>query len=111
HELAALGIKLAMDDFGTGFASLTYLRNMPLHRVKIDGSLIRQIGADPRGEELVRGAIALGHGLGLEVVGEGVETEAQRAWLREHGCDLAQGYLIGSPVPGAELRRASKQAG
>jgi EAL domain-containing protein (putative c-di-GMP-specific phosphodiesterase class I) len=104
-ELARLGVRLAMDDFGTGFASLTYLRNMPLHRVKIDGSLIRQLGIDPRGEELVRGAIGLGHGLGLEVVGEGIETEEQRDWLRRHGCDLGQGYLLGHPVPGGELKR------
>jgi diguanylate cyclase (GGDEF)-like protein len=104
HALADLGIRLAMDDFGTGFASLTYLRNMPLHRVKIDSSLVRQIGSDPRGEELVRGAIALGHGLGLEVVGEGVESEGQRQWLRSNGCDQVQGFLVGRPMPLGELR-------
>ncbi len=108
RELAALGVRLALDDFGTGFASLTYLRSMPFHRVKIDGSLIREIGTDARAEELLQGAIGLGHGLGLEVVGEGVESEAQRDWLRAHGCDLVQGHLVGWPVAASELQGSAR---
>ena len=108
HMLAELGVRLALDDFGTGLASLTHLRAMPFHRVKIDGSLIREIGFDPRAEELVRVAIGLGHGLGLEVVGEGVESEAQRQWLRGRGCDLVQGHLVGRPVAASELHGLSR---
>jgi diguanylate cyclase (GGDEF)-like protein len=103
RDLASLGVRLALDDFGTGVSPLTYLRSMPFHRVKIDGSLIREIGSDSRAEELVQGAIGLGHGLGLEVVGEGVESEQQRDWLRGHGCDLVQGRLVGPPVAAARL--------
>jgi diguanylate cyclase (GGDEF)-like protein len=110
YALAGLGVRLALDDFGTRYASLTCLCSMPFHSVKIDGSLIREIGNDPRAEELVQGAISLGHGLGLEVVGEGVESEAQRDWLRGRGCDLAQGRLIGPPVAADELRGASGAA-
>jgi diguanylate cyclase (GGDEF)-like protein/PAS domain S-box-containing protein len=103
RELVALGVGVAMDDFGTGFASLTYLRKMPLSRVKIDGSLISEIGRDRRGEELVQGAILLAHSLGLEVVAERVERAEQLDWLRERGCDLVQGYMLGEPMPAAEV--------
>lgn len=99
EALKALGLKLAIDDFGSGYASLTYLRKLPADRVKIDKKLIQGIGVDRKDEEIVKAAIALGHGLEMEVVAEGIETDAQLAWLRAHDCDLVQGYLLGEPKP------------
>ncbi len=98
-ELKALGVRLAMDDFGSGYASLAYLRQLPLDRIKIDRSFITHLGSSRRDEKLVRAAIDLGHSLEAEVLAEGVETLEQLQWLRENGCDLVQGNLIGLPAP------------
>jgi diguanylate cyclase (GGDEF)-like protein/PAS domain S-box-containing protein len=98
-ELKALGVRLAMDDFGSGYASLAYLRRLPLDRIKIDRSFITHLGSSRRDEKLVRAAIDLGHSLEAEVLAEGVETLEQLRWLRENGCDLVQGNLIGLPAP------------
>lgn len=98
-QLGALGIKIAIDDFGSGYASLAYLRQLPMNRIKIDRSFVGQLGADKRDEKLVRAAIDLAHSLEAEVLAEGVETREQLLWLVEHGCDLVQGYLIGQPLP------------
>lgn len=97
-ELKALGMRLAMDDFGSGYASLAYLRRLPLDRIKIDRSFITHLGSSRRDEKLVRAAIDLGHSLEAEVLAEGVETFEQLRWLRENGCDLVQGNLIGLPA-------------
>lgn len=95
RALRAGGIRVAIDDFGSGFASLTSLRSLPCDILKIDRSLVSEIGAGA--EPLLTASIALGHGLGLAVVAEGIETEAQCAWLREAGCGLGQGWLWGRP--------------
>jgi len=95
----ALGVRVAIDDFGSGYASLGYLRQLPLDRLKIDRSFISYLGTSVRDEKLVRAVIDLAHSLGAEVVAEGVETPLQLEWLRENDCDLAQGYLIGRPAP------------
>jgi diguanylate cyclase (GGDEF)-like protein len=95
RELRAGGIRVAIDDFGSGFASLTSLRSLPCDILKIDRSLVAEIGAGA--EPLLTASIALGQGLGLTVVAEGIETEAQREWLREAGCGLGQGWLWGRP--------------
>ena len=105
-KLRSLGVRLALDDFGTGYSSLARLGDLPLDEMKIDKSFVDRLGALPQDSAtLVTAAIAMGHGLGLEVVAEGVETAAQASFLRELGCDLLQGYLMGRPQPAAEVMR------
>jgi diguanylate cyclase (GGDEF)-like protein len=103
-QLRGLGVRLALDDFGTGYSSLARLGDLPLDEMKIDKSFVDRLGALPRDSAtLVTAAVAMGHGLGLEVVAEGVETAAQAAFLREIGCDLLQGYLLGKPQPADDV--------
>ncbi len=97
--LKALGITFALDDFGTGFSSLSYLNRLPMDQLKIDQSFVREVLDDPASASIVDSTIALANSLALEVVAEGVETEAQRAWLKTHGCERFQGYLFGRPLP------------
>jgi diguanylate cyclase (GGDEF)-like protein len=103
-ELAALGIKLSIDDYGVGQASLAYLKILPVDELKLDRSFITAITESPRNAAIVESTIMLSHALGLTVVAEGVETPAELHWLREHGCDVAQGYGIGRPMPAARLQ-------
>jgi len=103
HELKELGASVAIDDFGTGYSSLAYLKNFPSDTLKIDRSFVTEMEKDPRGDHLAGAMISLAHGLGLRVVGEGVETEQQKETLSNHGCDFLQGYLIGRPASPAEL--------
>ncbi|MDA8018456.1 MAG: EAL domain-containing protein [Thermoanaerobaculia bacterium] len=98
-SLRALGISVALDDFGAGYASITHLRALPCDRLKIALELTAEIGRSRRGESLLETAIQLGHALDLEVVAEGVELPEQLDWLRERGCDLVQGFLVGRPAP------------
>ena len=102
-RLAMAGVKIAIDDFGTGYSSLAYLQEMPADVVKIDQSFVRGIENDERTLSLVSAMIKLSHELGHRVVGEGVETEGMARLLREAGCDEAQGYLYGKPMPAAAL--------
>jgi EAL domain-containing protein (putative c-di-GMP-specific phosphodiesterase class I) len=101
ERLRRLGVRIALDDFGAGYSSLTYLRDLPLDTLKIDQSFL--VAAQPGNRSAVLfGAIAaMGHSLGLRVVAEGVETEERYAVAREAGCDLAQGYLFGAPMDAA----------
>ena len=98
EELAAFGVKLSIDDYGAGQASLTYVKSLPVHEIKIDQSFIRSLDNSPKDVAIVRSTIALGHALGFAVVAEGIETEADLAWLRESGCDIGQGYFIARPM-------------
>jgi EAL domain-containing protein (putative c-di-GMP-specific phosphodiesterase class I) len=102
RELSRRGVRIALDDFGTGYASLTHLKNFPFDEIKIDQSFIADIGKDANCERIAAAMIALGRDLGKIVVAEGIETPAQRGWLREHGCNLGQGYLFGRPQPAHE---------
>jgi len=99
QDLTDMDIKLVMDDFGTGYSSLSYLRRYPFKVLKIDRSFITDMNFDPADRELVNAAIAMAHGLGMKVVAEGVETDAQRLLLKELGCDCVQGYYFSKPVP------------
>ncbi|HEY9211666.1 MAG TPA: bifunctional diguanylate cyclase/phosphodiesterase [Ancylobacter sp.] len=107
-SIAALkeaGIRLAMDDFGTGYSSLRQLHDLPFDTIKIDQSFIANVETDDESRKIVASVIALTKALGLVTVAEGVETEGQAAWLRQHGGDLAQGYLFSRPVPADEIKR------
>ena len=98
RDLKKLGVSIAIDDFGTGYSSLSYLRRFPIDVLKIDQSFVREITLEEDGAAIVRSIISLAHSLRLKVIAEGVETDAQLAYLQEHGCDQVQGYLFSRPV-------------
>jgi diguanylate cyclase (GGDEF)-like protein len=103
HALRALGVTLCIDDFGTGYSSLSYLHRLPVGIVKIDRSFVNDCGGQGPNEPIVRAVLAMTHAMGHRVVAEGVETEVQRDWLREQGCDLVQGWLYGKAEPSERL--------
>ncbi|GAA0461247.1 hypothetical protein Aca07nite_73600 [Actinoplanes capillaceus] len=98
-EIAALGVGISVDDFGAGYTSLSHLREVPVDEIKIDRGFVSDVIDDPRSRAIVRSVIELAHGLGSRATAEGVETAEIYRWLVEAGCDEAQGYLIGRPVP------------
>jgi EAL domain-containing protein (putative c-di-GMP-specific phosphodiesterase class I) len=102
-DLGALGVRLALDDFGTGYSSLAYLKDLPLHRLKLDRSFIAPLPAATRQAAIVHAVVQMAHALKLDVVAEGVETVAQAEFLRATGCGVAQGYLFGRPMEPARL--------
>ena len=97
QRLGEMGIELSIDDFGTGYSSLSYLKKLPIHKLKLDQSFVRDLPMDHDNAAIAKAVIALGQALNLKVVAEGVETEAQAEFLRESGCNEAQGYLYSKP--------------
>ncbi len=99
RRLKALGVRVSMDDFGSGYSSLSYLQAFPFDKIKIDRDFVLNLGRNPQSAAIVRAVIGLGHGLEMSIVAEGVETEHQLVFLADQGCDDVQGYLIGKPLP------------
>jgi diguanylate cyclase (GGDEF)-like protein/PAS domain S-box-containing protein len=99
RRLKALGVRVSMDDFGSGYSSLSYLQAFPFDKIKIDRAFVINLGHNPQSAAIIRAVIGLGHGLGMSIVAEGVETQEQLGFLADEGCDSVQGYFIGKPAP------------
>ncbi|WP_178381563.1 putative bifunctional diguanylate cyclase/phosphodiesterase [[Phormidium ambiguum] IAM M-71] len=109
NQLSEMGIHISMDDFGTGYSSLCYLKQFPLHSLKIDRSFVKDITFDPCDLAIASAIVALGKGLNINVVAEGVETEAQLDYLRQLGCAEIQGYLFSPPLPAKDTIKLLKE--
>jgi diguanylate cyclase (GGDEF)-like protein/PAS domain S-box-containing protein len=99
RRLKALGVRISMDDFGSGYSSLSYLQAFPFDKIKIDRAFVINLGRNPQSAAIIRAVIGLGHGLEMSIVAEGVETQEQLSFLAGEGCDAVQGYFIGKPLP------------
>jgi diguanylate cyclase (GGDEF)-like protein/PAS domain S-box-containing protein len=99
RRLKALGVRISMDDFGSGYSSLSYLQAFPFDKIKIDRAFVMNLGRSPQSAAIVRAVIDLGHGLEMSIVAEGVETQDQLSFLADEGCDSVQGYFLGKPAP------------
>src|ERR1700753_599787 len=106
EELTAMGIRFAVDDFGTGYSSLAYLQRFPLAKLKIDRSFVENLLTSRNDQAIVSAVVGLAQTLDLELVAEGVETEAQRDLLTQMGCDHIQGWLVSRALPSEELARS-----
>jgi EAL domain-containing protein (putative c-di-GMP-specific phosphodiesterase class I)/DNA-binding NarL/FixJ family response regulator len=104
-QLQSLGIKIAIDDFGAGYSSLIYLKNLPINTLKIDRYFIHNVGNDPQKSAITKALIQMAHNLNLNVIAEGVETEAELDFLRQHNCNSMQGFLFSRPLPAAEFEK------
>lgn len=109
EDLHALGVRVALDDFGSGYSNLSYLQRFPLDKLKIDRSFVTALGSSANGGVIIQAIVALGRALGLSILVEGVETEQQRVLLRLAGCDEMQGFLFARPAPAAAIDRLLKQ--
>ena len=105
HELADMGVRLAMDDFGTGYSSLAALKRFPIHTLKIDKSFIKDITTNPNDAAISASIIALAHTMNLMVVAEGIEKQEQLDFLLEKGCEIGQGYYFSKPLQAAEAEQ------
>ncbi|MEH2192578.1 MAG: EAL domain-containing response regulator [Nostoc sp.] len=104
-KLQSLGIKIAIDDFGTGYSSLIYLKNLPINTLKIDRYFIHNVANDPQKSAITKALIQMAHNLNLDVIAEGVETEAELDFLRQHNCNSMQGFLFSRPLSAAEFEK------
>jgi EAL domain-containing protein (putative c-di-GMP-specific phosphodiesterase class I) len=109
RQWKALGVRIAVDDFGSGYSNLNYLSRLPIDRLKLDQSLICQMTMNKRGAIVMRSMVSLGEELGLDVIAEGVETEQQLWMLTDMGCPRAQGYLLGRPMPAKQAQVALRR--
>ena len=103
QELNEMGLQLAIDDFGTGYSSLSYLKQFPVKKLKIDRSFIKNVALNASDAAITTAIIGMAKILGLKVIAEGVENEAQMSFLREHRCDEIQGYYFSKPITAAEV--------
>lgn len=103
--LHAAGLRIAIDDFGTGYSSLSYLKRLPLHELKIDKSFVDGLGQDKEDEAIARAVLGLAHALELQTMAEGVENEKQLIWLKDHGCDIVQGYYFSKPLEARDFEQ------
>ena len=111
YDLTQLGIELSIDDFGTGYSSLSYLRQLPISNLKIDRSFVEDLPDSADDAAIVSSTISMAHYLGMKTIAEGIETREQLRFLKQAGCDIAQGYLISHPLPLDELSRFIKTSG
>ena len=98
QEIRDMGVSFSIDDFGTGYSSLSYLKKFPIDELKIDRSFLMGVPNDKEDNSIVKAIIAMAHSLGLKVVAEGVETDGQLAYLRQHNCDVIQGFYFSKPL-------------
>jgi len=103
-----MGLRLSVDDFGTGYSSLAQLKKLPIDELKIDKSFVLKLDESEDDQVIVRSTIELGHNMGLDIVAEGLETEAARKLLAEFGCDMMQGYLLAKPIGADEFSQWAK---
>lgn len=103
QELQALGVTIAIDDFGIGYSSFSYLKTLPVNVIKVDREFIKDIPEHIDDMEITAAIISMAHRLRMKVVAEGVETETQKQFLKEQGCDIGQGYLYSRPVPQSQI--------
>jgi EAL domain-containing protein (putative c-di-GMP-specific phosphodiesterase class I) len=104
-RLRNAGVKIALDDFGVGFSSLSHLRDLPISRLKIDRSFTVECMRDARTLTIVKAVIEMARSLGIAVTAEGIETQAQQTWMQHLGCDSAQGFLFSRPIPADDFLR------
>ena len=109
QRLREMGVEVSIDDFGTGFSSLSYLKTLPISKIKIDRSFVRDVVTNQHDSAIVQGIISMAHHLGLVVVAEGIEDEQQRDFLVAHGCDVFQGFLFARPMPFDKLQAYLRQ--
>jgi EAL domain-containing protein (putative c-di-GMP-specific phosphodiesterase class I) len=108
--LSQQGFRLSLDDFGTGYSSLSYLHRLPITELKLDKSFVQDMEHSETARALTISVLSIAKSLGMTVVAEGVETSQQCRWLKEHGCEVMQGYLLGRPMPAHMLHAWSLEA-